>query len=190
MPPNNSSTNLILAVVGMPGSGKSETVAYLDKLSIPFVRFGKVTDEGLKEQGLPLTPENEQKFREEIRRKMGMEAYAIKAKPLIDKLLLEHRIIAIDGLYSWEEYKFLKKEFSNLTLIHMFAEPKIRYKRLTSREVRPVPIEKCRLRDIMEIEKLNKGGTIAIADYLIENNDDNIQNLHTKIDKLLQKIGI
>lgn len=187
---NKTSQKLILAFVGMPGAGKTEASAYLDKKGIPFVRFGDLTDEGIREMGLPLKLENEKIFREKIRRELGMGAYAIKAKPKIDKLLEDHDVIILDGLYSWEEYTYLKKEFINLVLINVYAGPTVRYKRLSERPVRPVPVVDARNRDIAELEKLNKGGPIAIADYLIENNNDDISDLYKKLDSLLIRLGI
>lgn len=181
---------IILALVGMPGAGKSEATQYLEKKRIPFVRFGKITDDGVRALGLPLTADNERIFREKIRKELGMGAYAIKAKPLIDKLLKDNDLIVIDGLYSWEEYIYLKKQFPNLILIHIYTEPLKRYQRLSKRKIRPVPLEKCQERDLAEIENLNKGGPIAIADYMIENNSDQIENLHTQIEKLLKRLSI
>lgn len=180
----------ILAFVGMPGAGKTEATLYLKQKTIPFVRFGEITDEGVKELGFPLTPENELMYREKIRQELGMGAYAIKAKPKIEKLLKENDMIVIDGLYSWEEYTFLKKEFPALILIHIFAEPTIRYQRLSIRPVRPLSFEESRARDIAELEKLNKGGPIAIADYLIENNSDDLESFHKKIDELFRRVGV
>lgn len=181
---------IILAFVGMPGAGKTEATLYLQQKKIPFVRFGEITDEGVKELGLPLTPENERMYREKIRQELGMGAYAIKAKPKIENLLKENDTIVIDGLYSWEEYTSLKKEFPGLILIHIFTEPTIRYKRLSTRPVRSLSFEESRVRDIAELEKLNKGGPIAIADYLIENNSDGLESLHKKIDELLRRVGV
>ena len=182
--------NLILAIVGMSGAGKSRAISYIEKKGIPFVRFGQITDEGLAKAGLPVTAENEKNFREKLRLDLGMAAYAMQSKEKIDAFLTAHKVIAIDGLYSWEEYIYLKKEFPNLILIHVFVEPLLRYKRLSERLIRPIGLEEARHRDIAEIEKLNKGGPIAIADYLIENNSDNIDELHHKIDSLLKRLGI
>lgn len=181
---------LILAFVGMPGAGKTEATLYLQQKRIPFVRFGEITDEGLKSLGLSLTQENERVYREKIRQELGMGAYAIKAKPKIEQLLEENNTIVIDGLYSWEEYTLLKKEFSGLILVHIFAEPSTRYQRLSARPIRPLSSEESRERDIAELEKLNKGGPIAIADYLIENNSNVIEDLYVKIDALLSRLGV
>ena len=176
--------------MGMPGAGKTEASAYLKKKGIPIIRFGDLTDEGVRGMGLPLKSENEKLFREKMRKEFGMGAYAIKSKPKIDNLLKDHDIIILDGLYSWEEYTYLKKEFNNLILIDIYAEPAIRYERLLERPVRPLLEIEARNRDIVELEKLNKGGPIAMADYLIENNTDNTGDLYKKLDDLLNRLGI
>ncbi|MCL5970650.1 MAG: AAA family ATPase [Patescibacteria group bacterium] len=188
--PGNSHKKLIIAIVGMPGAGKSEVTNYLEKKGMPSVRFGDITDLGVKELGIDLTPENEKVFREKLRKELGMEAYAVKSEAKIEKLLENNNVVVINGLYSWEEYIYLKNKFPNLVLIHVCAEPEIRYKRLANRSVRPLNFEESRGRDIAEIEGLSKGGPIAIADYMIENNSDNINDLYQKLDNLLKRLGI
>ena len=180
---------IILAIVGMPGAGKSEAVAHVRQKGIPFVRFGDLTEEVAREMGLPLNPDNERTIREKLRKDLGMGAYAIKAEPKIAALLKTENIIAIDGLYSWEEYTYLKERFPTLILMHIYAEPSLRYTRLAQRPVRPVPMEVSRKRDITELENLNKGGPIALADHLIENNGD-ISQLQQQIDILLTRLGV
>lgn len=180
----------IIGIVGMPGAGKTEATKYLESKNFPFVRFGQITDEGVKALGLPLVQKNERIFREKLRQELGMAAYAIKMKPKIDELLKDHDVIVLDGLYSWEEYVFLKEEFPNLILVNIFAEPTIRYERLAKRAIRRLSYQEARDRDITELEKLNKGGPIAIADYTIENNSNAISDLQRKIDFLLSRLGI
>ncbi|HEX8932154.1 MAG TPA: AAA family ATPase [Patescibacteria group bacterium] len=187
---NSTATKQILAIVGMPGSGKSEAVAYLQSKKIPVIRFGQYTDEGLTQQGLSLTPENERQFRENLRKELGMAAYAIKARAKIAELISREAVLAIDGLYSWEEYLYLKNLYPELILIHIYAEPKRRYARLAKRSVRPLQPEEARERDLNEIGKLNKGGPIAIADYLIENNEEKIAGLQQKMEALLSRLEL
>lgn len=190
MATNNSTDKILIAFVGMPGAGKSEAVAYIEKKNIPFVRFGDLTDQILKEQGLDINPENERIYREKIRQELGMAAYAIKAKPKIDLALQKENVLTIDGVYSWEEYKYLKKEYPNLKLIYIFTEPEKRHSRLAVRQIRPLTKEEAEKRDYDEVEKLNKGGTIAAADYIINNDSDNMQDLYRKIDELLERLGV
>ncbi|MEK7534205.1 MAG: AAA family ATPase [Patescibacteria group bacterium] len=182
--------NKIIAIVGMAGAGKTEATKYLETKNIPFARFGQITDETISTLGLPLIQENERMVREKLRQELGMAAYAIKMKPRIDKLLKDHDVIVLDGLYSWEEYTFLKKELLSLILIHVFAEPPKRYERLSKRAIRPLSLKEARGRDIAELEELDKGGPIAIADYIIVNNGDDIKELHREVDKLLKRLGI
>ena len=180
----------IIAIVGMPGAGKTETAEYLFSKGMPFVRFGEITEDEVRRRGLPLTTDNERIVREAIRKEGGMGAYALRAEPKINKLLEANEVIVIDGLYSWEEYTYLKEKFPGLILINVYAEPKVRYLRLSKRSIRPISLDECYLRDVAELEKLNKGGPIAIADYTIENNSDNTSKLYAKIDSLLSRLSI
>ena len=181
---------LLIAFVGMPGSGKTEATSFLHQKGLPFVRFGDVTDAGLKAQGLPMTPQAERTFREDIRKQLGMAAYAIKSESQILTLLEKNNVVIVDGLYSWAEYIYLKQKFPNLMLIHVYARPAVRYKRLAIRKIRPIEAAEAYTRDIAEIEKLDKGGPIAIADYLIENNGDSLDELQEKVAITLGKIGV
>ena len=98
-----------------------------------------------------------------------MGAMAIKMLPKIKENISKGKKIVLDGLYSWEEYEILSKEFSNLLILCIYASPKIRYQRLEVRPDRPFKPEEARKRDIDEIVSTNKGGPIALADYLIIN---------------------
>lgn len=158
----------LIAIVGMPGSGKSVAADFFRKKEIPVLRFGDQTDIGLKELGLEVNEKNERQYRENIRKELGMAAMAIKIEPRIHSV--DSLVIVLDGLYSWEEYVYLKNKFPQLTLLHIFASPEVRYTRLETRSIRPLKREEAKSRDIAEIENLNKGGPIAISDYLIENN--------------------
>lgn len=178
---------IVIALVGMPGAGKSVSCDHYKKQGFPVLRFGDQTDIGLKELGLPLTEKNERKYREDIRKELGMAAMAIKIEPRVNKAFKESDTVVLDGLYSWEEYTYLTKKFKNLFLICIFARPDIRYERIGKRPVRPLTKKEARSRDIAEIENLNKGGPIAITDFLIKNNKQT-DKLFTKLDDTLALI--
>ncbi len=167
----------LIAIVGMPGAGKSLVADFFRKKGIPVLRFGDQTDIGVKELGLPLTEENERTYRESIRKELGMAAMAIKIEPRINKAAKEHRIICLDGLRSWEEYVYLIKPFPQLQLLCVYAPPALRYQRLMQRSVRPLTREEAQSRDIAEIENLHSSGPIAIADYLIVNETNDPKKL-------------
>ncbi|MBU1085578.1 MAG: AAA family ATPase [Candidatus Beckwithbacteria bacterium] len=161
---------IVIAIVGMAGSGKSISCAHFKSLGYPILRFGDQTDIGLKELGLSLIEANEKKYREDLRKNYGMKAYAVKIEPRIIKAFKKSDIVFLDGLYSWEEYTYLKSKFSNFFLICIYARPAVRYQRLVKRLIRPLTKKDAYQRDIAELVNLHKGGPIAMADFLIKNN--------------------
>lgn len=157
----------LIALVGMPGSGKSIAADFFRKKNIPVLRFGDQTDIGVQELGLPLTEKNEREYREHIRKELGMAAMAIKIEPRIKAL--DNPIIVLDGMRSFEEYIYLKKIYIKLSVLCIYTRKEVRYQRLQNRIIRPLNSTESEERDIAEITKLNCGGPIAIADYLIKN---------------------
>ncbi|EKD24420.1 MAG: hypothetical protein ACD_81C00024G0005 [uncultured bacterium] len=159
----------IVAIVGMPGAGKSVAASYFKEKGIPVLRFGDETERGLRELGMEVNEKNERWYREKIRKELGMAAMALKIETRIVEAKHSNPFIILDGLYSWEEYVYLKEKFPDLILLCIFAPPEIRYKRLETRSVRPLTQQEAESRDKSEIEQLHKGGPIARADYLIKN---------------------
>jgi len=159
----------IIAIVGMPGSGKSVAADFFRTKNIPVLRFGDQTDIGLQEFGLEKNEKNERWYREKLRKELGMAAMAIKIYPRIEEEAKNHEIIVLDGLYSWEEYLYLQEKYPDMKLLCIYASPAVRHKRLQCRPVRPLTKEEVESRDIAELQNLNKGGPIAMAEYLIKN---------------------
>lgn len=162
--------NKVIAIVGMCGSGKSVATDILEQeFNYKKVYFGGVTMEKLKELNLEVNPENEKMVRENLRKELGMGAFATVLLPRI-KELSDNNNVVLDGLYSWDEYKILKAELDNLITIAIVADKNIRYQRLSIREIRALNNEQALARDISEIENSAKGGPISFADYYILNN--------------------
>ena len=160
----------VTALVGMPGSGKSEVARVFQKHGYVRIRFGDITDEEVRKRGLNLDEGNERLVREDLRKKHGMAAYAILNLTRIEAALQKSNVV-IDGLYSWEEYKYLKDKLGgSLQIVAVWSPPEARYKRLRIRSVRPLSAGQARERDYAEVENVNKGGPIAMADYTITNN--------------------
>lgn len=179
----------IIAFVGLTGSGKTEAVNYVVTRGTPKVYFGGVVLGEMKRAGIAWTEENEKQFREEIRRREGKDFVVKRIIAELHSLIEagQHRIVA-DGLYTWTEYKLLKHEFPGELIVVAVVAPKhLRHHRLTLRPIRPLTIEEANGRDWAEIENLEKGGPIAIADYFIHN-DGNIERLHQQIDALIESL--
>lgn len=161
--------NKIVAIVGMCGSGKSIASEYYENRGYQKVYFGGVTMDKLKEENLEVNPENERMMRERLRKEYGMGAYAFLLLPKIEDLLTKGNVV-LDGLYSWDELKILKENFSEMIVLAIIVNKPFRYERLGRRIIRPLTNEEANTRDITEIENLAKGGPIAFADYYILNN--------------------
>ena len=173
----------IIALVGLAGSGKSSAVEYLTEKGFPKIYFGGVIYKAMDEAGIEKTWDNQQKFREEIRRREGKD-FVIKRviKNIHDLINAGQNKIVLDGLYTWSEYKFLKHEFPGQVVVIAIVTPKhLRYQRMIKRAERPMQPHEVDQRDWSEIENLEKGGPIAIADYFIIN-DGSLEQLHQKID--------
>lgn len=181
--------NKIIAIVGMCGVGKSVASNILEGLNYKKVYFGGVTMEIMKEKEIENTPENEKKIREGLRKEYGMGAYAVILLPKIKKLVKDNNVV-LDGLYSWDELKILREELGdNLKVIAIVADKKIRYDRVSAREIRPLTSEEAKNRDIAEIENIAKAGPIAYADYYIDNNYD-IETYKNRLIKILEIIDM
>ncbi len=166
---NDMGMHKVIAVVGMAGSGKSEAARVFETSGFARVRFGDITDMELQKRSLARNEENERRVRESLRQQYGMAAYARLNLPRMDSARAISNVVA-DGLYSWEEYIFLKDYYRDSFLVlAVWASPATRYQRLGRRAVRPLSLEEARSRDQSEIENVNKGGPIAMADFTIAN---------------------
>jgi len=179
----------IIAFVGLAGSGKSTAADYIASKGYPKVYFGGIVLDAMKAANIEDTAENEKIFREELREKEGIDFVSKKITEQLHSLINagQHKIVA-DGLYSWTEYKMIKHEFTNeLTVVAIVTPKKIRHHRLLNRPIRPLTQLEADQRDWAEIEHLEKGGPIAIADHYIINDGD-IEKLHRDIDAILSEI--
>ena len=178
---------MIIAVVGMPGSGKTFVSKLLEKKGFARIRFGDITDEELKKRSMELTEENERFIRESLRAEYGMDAYAKLSFEKVKKILKKSKNIAIDGLYSLEEFLYLRKKFPELIMLAVIASPEIRHERLMNDKKRPLTLEECVFRDISMLENLKLGGPISLADYAVINEGD-MKDLEKNINNLIKKI--
>ena len=180
----------IIAFVGLAGSGKSSAVEYLTEKGYPKVYFGGVIYKAMEEAGIEITWDSQKKFREEIREREGKDFVVRRVIKEIHDLegAGQHEII-LDGLYSWSEYKILKHEFPGaMTVIAVVTPKHLRYQRMASRTERPMQPHEIDERDWAEIENIEKGGPIAIADYFVHN-DSSVEHLHDQIDSILKHVN-
>ena len=179
----------LIAIVGMCGSGKSTAVDYLTERNIPKVYFGGVVINAVKEAGLEVNETNEKMIREKLREDEGKDAIVNRVVKDVKKLIeAGQKRIVLDGLYSWTEYKVLRKEFPDeMTVVAIVTPKALRRERLANRPVRPLTPAEVAERDRSEIENLEKGGPIAIADYYVDNSGT-IEEFHEAFGELMKDI--
>jgi dephospho-CoA kinase len=177
----------VVSVVGMAGAGKSEVAKIFEENGFIRIRFGDVTDEEVSKRGLELNEENERSVREDLRQEYGMSAYAILNLARID-LARKQSDVVIDGLYSWEEYTFLKTYYGeDFYVVAVWASPRTRYARLTDRSNRRLALEEATNRDRAEVENINKGGPIAMADFTIIN-ESSLKELKREVKGVISRL--
>jgi dephospho-CoA kinase len=177
----------LVSIVGMTGAGKSEVSQVFEENGFIRIRFGDLTDEEMKKRGLKPSEKSERLVRELLRHEHGMAAYAKLNLPRIEQALKTSDVV-IDGLYSWEEYTYLKARYGEeLYVVAVWSSPMTRYARLNSRSSRRLSLEEAVKRDRAEIENINKGGPIAMADFTITN-ESSLENLKKEAKRIISAL--
>lgn len=185
-------TSRIIAFVGMPGAGKGTCTNHLnEKYGYPVIHFGDMVYAEVQKRGLDNVID-ERFVREDMRKQEGPAVLAKRVAAKIDEYIQNGQgCVVLDGLYSWTEYKFLKEKYANnLIVVAIVATRALRHQRVIDRKDSHRSYTKQQIinREIDELENLEKGGPIAIADYSIVN-DSTPKEMLTKIDQILQGMG-
>lgn len=181
------SRKILLAIVGLSGAGKTEATGFFREKEFPIVSFSNVINDYVDHHKLKHTEAVHKKLRVEFRQKYGMEAMAVLNKTKIQDEFRHSNFVVIDGLYSWEEYLYLRKEFPRikLFLLAMHADKLLRYKRVNVRKYRRGLSGPDR--DLHELSNLHKGAPIAFADFIVFNNGtlktlyDNLEDVYRQV---------
>jgi adenylate kinase len=179
--------NTIIAVVGMPGSGKTEAAEYFKTLGLPVVRFSHIVNSLIDKRKLPHTLEVHHQVRQELRDKHGYEALALLSKKDLEKELKNNNLVVIEGMRSWEEFEYIKKQFqkARIYILALYADKQKRYDRIAKRKDRKDL--RGEERDVDELIQTHMGPTIAFADFVVKNNFS-LEELHDKLDEVYREI--
>ncbi|MBI3619691.1 AAA family ATPase [Candidatus Roizmanbacteria bacterium] len=177
----------IIAIVGLPGAGKTEASEYFSKKGLPIISFGKVINDYIDDHKLMHSEEVHKRVREGLRKEHGIEALAVMNEKKIRAALEKNKIIIIDGMRSWEEYLYLKNKLVNVEVYIMaiYADKRVRYDRIAKRKYRSRLFGE--QRDIDELIGTNMGPTISFADFFVKNNFS-IEDLHDKLEEVYRTV--
>jgi dephospho-CoA kinase len=171
----------IIAITGMPFSGKTEAVKIASKMNIEIIRMGDIVWDEVRRRGLKLNDKNVGFVANQMRNKFGKDIWAIKT---IEKINAKNNVqkILIDGIRSREEVDIFKKNLGkDFLLIAINSSDFLRYKRalIRGRKDDSKVLKKIKERDIREINWGIKD-VINLADINISNNGS-LENLKIKI---------
>ena len=182
---------IIIAVVGLTGSGKSEATGRFVARGFTRFAYSDAIYEEMQRLGYDISVHDEeiqQKVREGLRKEFGMGVAADRIMPRVESAVLRGEKVVIESLYSWSEYKKTKERFGEqFRVLAVYAPPKLRYARLKIRPVRSISEDSARSRDYSEIENIEKAGPIAMADWTIKNIGDK-ESFFAEVDALVDKV--
>lgn len=160
------SSQLIVGLTGLPGSGKSTAAQAAGEMNIPVVVMGDVIRQ-LAAKKHP-SPSNAQlrKLMVDIRRREGPAAVAKRTIPLVRRLKSE--IVVVDGVRSLDEVEAYRRVFPRFRLIAVHASPRERFARLRgrARSDDSKRWEEFVKRDLAEL-KVGVGEAMALADEIL-----------------------
>lgn len=178
----------VIAILGMPGSGKSEAIEYLvNKYEWPKVYFAQPTFDEMERRGMERTQANERLVREDLRNLHGEDFYAQEAVKKVEAMQ-DQPIILLESFYSAPEYRVFKDRYGeNFVTIAIHARPSIRHQRLAVRPERPLTAQESAERDWAQLNRLSQGTPIALADYMVIN-EGSKEELQEKLNKVVGRL--
>lgn len=182
---------IVVCIVGMPGSGKSELAESAKFYGHVVVRIGDMVWSEVKARGLEINSENVSKIATEMRKRNGMDIWARRTVEYIKGTIKpnEKKIIVIDGVRNPEEIEYFRRSFGDkFFILAVHSSPKTRYMRLMDRgrEDDSTDMESIKKRDERELS-WGIGRVIAMADYMIVN-EGSISDLHKAFGNIMSTI--
>ncbi len=180
-----ASTKTIICLTGMPGAGKGIVSEIARVKGIPVYVMGDVVREEATRRGLPHKPHILNAIAQELREKEGPAAVAKRIASRIAES--KSKIVLIDGVRSLYEIDVFKK-YGDIVIIAVHASPKTRFERLRKRNRPgdPKTWEEFVSRDFLELG-FGIGNVIALADYMIVNEEDKDKAVEYA-DKILERL--
>jgi dephospho-CoA kinase len=159
---------LIVAVAGLPGSGKSVMVRAAAERGYAVVVMGDEVREEAKRRRLEATPENMGRIMLELRRLEGEASIARRCIQKIEKASVSR--VVVDGVRSLSEVEEFKNHFASVVSVAVHSSPETRFRRLYSRQRSDDPKNWAifRERDLRELS-VGLGNAIAMAEHVIVN---------------------
>lgn len=187
---------IVVVVVGLPGSGKSIVAGMLAKTGFEVIELGDIWRELLKKNNIDRSdPIGTREFTRELREREGKEVYAKYAYKRIRK---GEKLIAIMGVRSDYESNYFRKRIKNLYIIALLAPPSLRFDRLKTRGKPEDPktiksfkwLDQRERQGFMKEKSEERHGVVHVmedADYVIANTST-VGKLQGNVAKVIKEI--
>jgi dephospho-CoA kinase len=178
----------VIAVCGLPASGKGEFAAILAETGIPVLSMGDMIRAEVKKRNIEEYPEVFGEVAQQLRQQFGDDVLAVRLCSAVDELLEDHDIVLIEGLRGIAEYDVFDAHWQDrFSTVAVIADTEVRFQRIQSRG-RPEDGDRTSLKIRDERERgwgLSK--LIERADYKIIN-DGNLSEFVSKCQNWLEQI--
>lgn len=178
----------VIAVCGLPASGKGEFAAVLAESGIPVLSMGDMVRAEVKKRDIEEYPEVFGEVAQQLRQQFGDDVLAVRLCSAVDTLLEDHNIVLIEGLRGVAEYDvFFAHWQERFSTVAVTAEVDVRFHRIQMRgRAEDGDRDSLKIRDEREIgwglDKL-----IVQADSVIDN-DGNLVEFINKCQIWLKQI--
>lgn len=124
----------VVAVCGMPGSGKGEFAEIMAINGCPVFSMGDMIRLEVKTRGLEESPEIFGIIAAELRKKFGDDVLAVRLADTIDNELNSSSMVLIEGLRGTAEYEIFKNRWgADFCTVAIVASPDTRFARIQTR---------------------------------------------------------
>ena len=124
----------VVAVCGMPGSGKGEFAAVLEQQGVPVLSMGDMVRAEVKRQNLAESPGIFGEIAAQLRAEHGEDVLAVRLADAVDELLESHPIVLIEGMRGTAERTvFSRRWMDDFESVAVEASPDIRFMRIQQR---------------------------------------------------------
>jgi dephospho-CoA kinase len=181
------STKTVIAITGMPGSGKALASSLAEERNISVFICGDVVREEASAMKIPATPENLGSLMLKMRAQYGADVIARRLITKINSAL--SKTIVIEGLRSLDELKLLREKF-DVKLLAIYSPPTQRFQRLVrrGRSDDPKTLKEFNERDNRELV-VGVGSVIALADELMVN-DSTLEAFKLKLTRFYEETAL
>ncbi len=172
---------IILALAGLPSSGKGTFSEIAEEFGFKKFVMGDVIREECRRRGLDVTREASDFVMIELRKEKGKNAVAVVTLDWIKQAIDDNmRFILIDGIRSMEEVNYFKEFYPDMIIIGIHANPKTRLKRALLRKRIDDAYSENAFHDRDNIElNIGLGDVIAKSDILIVAEEDIVETKNT-----------